>query len=98
MDKAFRLLATLSNILVWGFFIFALTELRLNRGPELMMALALFFFPLFNLLALYCGPDRETRQLRRAVEKARLKKALQDLTEGKSPSLGAEKGGCCSHS
>jgi len=98
MDKVFRTLAILGNASALLFALYITTEMNVRRGEELLVLLAMFGLPTVNLLALCVGADRETRQLRRAVEKARLKKALADLQAGHaSPESATEKGSCCGH-
>lgn len=47
---------------------------------DMLMAVLLAVTPIVSIAALRCGPDREERELLSKVNKARLRKELQDLT------------------
>ena len=53
------------------------------RGRDFFLALLLVVPPALSIAALWTGPDREERRLRRQVEKLRLRVELKEL-EGKA--------------
>lgn len=46
---------------------------------DMLMSVLLAVAPILAIIALRCGPDREERELVSKVNKARLRKELQDL-------------------
>jgi hypothetical protein len=64
------------QILVVGFL---LTQAYSAR--DFMAGFALAVPPVLGILALYCGPDKEERQLRTQLTKARMRKELRELEE-----------------
>jgi hypothetical protein len=81
MDKFLRISAYLANVLMILAVLIIWQDNRPHGAEVLLMAL-LFFPPILSLLAIWQGPDREERRLRRAVNKAELKKRLKELGEG----------------
>lgn len=78
MDKVLRGLALLGNgvflvvvIWLWGRTSFFEVE-------TLLSLVLMTLLPLLNLWVVWCGPDREERQLRRDVAKAELRKRLRE--------------------
>lgn len=51
---------------------------------DMLVTALLLVVPVLSIVALRCGPDREERELVSKVNKARLRKELQELTGEKA--------------
>ncbi len=76
MDKIIYYVALLANVALLGF---ALYTFATGYGSDRFAALLLAVPAVFSLWALKLGPDCEERKLARDLNKARMKKELQDL-------------------
>ena len=81
MDKLIRYAAYLGNLALAGVAVIVMIT---GYGRDVMYAMLLMVPPVLSFLALMCGPDLEEMRLRRQVNKAKLRKELEDLTSGKS--------------
>lgn len=77
MDKVFRISAYLLNL---GLFIVGILYLVDGYGAESILGLFIMVASVVNLRTIYFSPDLEERKLIRSVNKARLKKELEDLS------------------
>ena len=79
MDRILRYAAYTANVLlVFGAIILMLK----SYSSRDMLLSALVMVPgILSVIALWEGPDREERKLRRQVAKARLARELRDLTD-----------------
>lgn len=76
MERFIHIAAYLANITMMVFAAFIIRE---SYGAETYVALLLMVPPVLSLLALYHGPDKEERQLTRRLNKARMRKELEEI-------------------
>jgi hypothetical protein len=76
MDKIIRISAYLFNA---GLFLVGLLYLIDGYGTESLLGIFMMIASAINLRAIYFSPDIEERRLIRSVNKARLKKELEEL-------------------
>lgn len=81
MPNALRYLAIAANALFLLGVLALYADQRPYHGIEWLLYFLAFAYPVINLFALYTGPDREERVLRRQVNKAELRKRLKELGE-----------------
>lgn len=76
MNRLLRIAAYLANaVLIIGALILVLEA----RGMETYLAMLFLVPPVLSLIAIYNGPDIEERRLTRLLNKARMRKELEDL-------------------
>lgn len=78
MDKALRGLALLGNVVFLVVVVWLWGRTSLFEAETVLSLILMTVLPLLNLWIIWHGPDREERQLRRAVTKAELRKRLRD--------------------
>ena len=78
MNRFFYYGALLLNVIQTGFAFFTFAT---GYGSDRLLALLLVLPPLLSIIALRCGPDLEERRLGRELNKARMRKELQDLSK-----------------
>ena len=76
MDKIVHYVAYAANILLLGFAVYTFLT---GYGNNRFFAAVLTIPPILSVIALRIGPDLEERKLARQLNKARMRKDLQDL-------------------
>lgn len=79
MDRAIRITAYLSNIVLLGLSGLILANSYNSR--DIAFGCIAILPALINVLALYLGPDLEERRLSRRLNKARMKEELRKLEQ-----------------
>lgn len=76
MDKIIHYVACVANILL---LLFAIYTFLTGYGDNRFFAALLTIPPILSIFAMRLGPDLEERKLTHELNKARMRKELQDL-------------------